>query len=85
MQHCQYPHTASNLSNLTRAGQQNATLCLGALAPGVPVSTTSYIAIDRRSWVGQWISAVMANKVLAPGNGREVQASAAASVVAGWL
>jgi hypothetical protein len=28
MQHCQHPHTASNLSNLTWAGQQSATLCL---------------------------------------------------------
>jgi hypothetical protein len=28
MQHCQHPHTASNLSNLTWAGQQIATLCL---------------------------------------------------------
>jgi hypothetical protein len=28
MQHCQHPHTASNFSNLTWAGQQSATLCL---------------------------------------------------------
>jgi hypothetical protein len=27
-QHCQHPHTASNLSNLTWAGQQSATSCL---------------------------------------------------------
>jgi hypothetical protein len=28
MQHCQHPHTASDFSNLTWAGQQSATLCL---------------------------------------------------------
>jgi hypothetical protein len=28
MQHCQHPHTASNFSSLTWAGQQSATLCL---------------------------------------------------------
>jgi hypothetical protein len=28
MQHCQQPHTASNFSNFTWAGQKSATLCL---------------------------------------------------------